>query len=328
VVAFRRFRATRVNHSIQNTLEETVSAVMAAGAPGGLAFARGPWGTRCGSAGIDASGRPFHATTPVEVGSVTKTFVAALVLALAYDGMLRLDDSLARHLPGLLSDDVAITVRSLLNHTSGLPDHFEDPGLRAAWLEDPAREWQAHELVDVVERLERHQRGVFRYSNFNYVLVGLVIESVTGRTVAEALRTAILDPLSLDATRLAETAASASGGLVSTAGDVARFLAALMDGEALDEASRAEMLTVVPSDWAESQGYGLGVERIESLVGADSPCGPAWGHLGFGRTTTTVALTTGDGSRQLVVAASARETSDAAWTAIGQGVWAVLCPPT
>jgi D-alanyl-D-alanine carboxypeptidase len=319
------FTLTDESGSIQGTLDTAVSGLRAAGAPGALVFGVGRWGTRVSASGVDLSGGPLRPAASIEVASVTKTFVAALVLSLGEDGALGLDDALRTYLPELVRDDVGITVRSLLNHTSGLPDYFEDAAFRAAWLENPARDWTTRELVEVAAGLPRQELGVFRYSGLNYVLIGLIIESVTGLTVAEALRTRILEPLQLFATHLPGTAAAAPGRLTSTADDVARFLAALMRSEAVNDASRREMLTTVSSDWPESQGYGLGIERVESLMGAESPCGAAWGHLGFGR-ATTVALTTPDASRQVVVSASMLLTDEAAWAALGRAVWTILCP--
>lgn len=313
--------------SLQNVLDETVSGLVRAGAPGALALAVGPWGVCCRVAGIDSSGGALRSTALIEVASVTKTFVAALVLSLFQDGLLELDDPVAMYLPGLLRGDARITLRSLLNHTSGLPDYFEDAAFLAEWQEHPAHEWTAHELVEIAAGLPRHESGLFSYANVNYVLVALIIESVTGRTVADVLQARILEPLALDATQLPVTATAATGGLTSTADDLSRFLAALMRGEVVNESSRREMLTTVPSDWPESQGYGLGIERVESLMGADSPCGAAWGHTGLGM-ATTVALTSQDAARQVVLTAGAMLTSEVAWAILGRATWSVLCPAT
>ena len=268
----------------------------------------------------------MHRLARVEVASVTKTFVATLVLTLAEDRMLGLDDDVAVYLPGLLRHDARITLRALLNHTRGLPDYFEDATFLEEWRENPDREWAADELLEVTAGLPRHVPGVFRYASTNYVVIGLIVESITGRSLADVLRERVLEPLRLDATELAGGAAAASGGLTSTADDVARFLAALMRSEVVRERLLSEMLAAVPSDWPESQGYGLGIERVESLMGAQSPCGAAWGHVGLGRATTTIAFTTPDAARQVVVTAGAMLTDEAAWALLGRASWAVLCP--
>jgi D-alanyl-D-alanine carboxypeptidase len=259
------------------------------------------------------------------VGSITKTFVAALVLTLVEDGGLGLDDDTTSHLPARFESIESVKLRSLLNHTSGFPDFFEDAAFAARWQESPGRAWDPDELIEVSLALPRHEPGIFSYANSNYVLIGLVIESVTGCTVGELLRRRILDSLGLSATRLPETA-TAAGGLVSTADDLARFFAALLGGEIVGEQSLREMLATVPCDWSESQGYGLGIEQVESLMGFEaSPCSMAWGHVGLGR-VTTVAFTTPDAGRQVVLMANAMLTSDAAWAALNRATWAVLCP--
>ena len=315
----------RVSGSLDARLEETSAQLLAAGAPGALAVAVGPWGRLCSAAGLDSSGRPLQASAQFEVASVTKTFVAALVLALVEDGALGLDEDVEAHLPARAESVGSVTVRSLLNHTSGLPDFFEDAAIADAWRTDPSREWNFGELIEICLALPRHEPGRFHYANSNYLLIGLVIESVTSCPVDEALRQRILEPLELAETWLPRTAMAAAGGLISTADDVARFLAALLGGEVVGRSSLREMLTSVASDWAESLGYGLGIEQVESLMGFDvSPCGRAWGHVGLGH-VTTVAFSTPDAERQVVLMANAMLTSDAAWSALNGATWSVLC---
>jgi D-alanyl-D-alanine carboxypeptidase len=313
------------NRSLEATLEETLGALLGAEASGAVALAAGPWGRLRSAAGIDSSGRRLQPTAHFDVGSVTKTFVAALALALVDEDRLGLDDHAAALLPARYEAVGSATLRSLLNHTSGLPDFFEDAVFAARWRESPNRGWTPDELIEISLALPRHEPGSFNYANSNYVLIGLVIESATRRKVGELLRKRILDPLGLSTTRLPGTA-TAAGGLVSTADDLARFLAALLAGEVLGESSLREMLTTVPCDWAESQGYGLGIEQVESLMGFErSPCGMAWGHVGLGQ-ATTVAFTTRDARRQVVLMANAMLTSDTAWAALSRATWTVLCP--
>jgi len=277
------------------------------------------------AAGLDSSGRPWQATARFDVGSITKTFVATLVLALVEEEKLGLDDEARMHLPARFESVGAVTMRSLLNHTSGLPDFFEDAAFVAKWQEEGSgRLWDPEDLIAISLGLPPHDPGSFSYANSNYVLAGLVIESVAGRPIGELLRNRILDPLGLTATQLPATA-NAAGGLVSTADELARFLAALFAGQIVSETSFREMLTTVPSDWAESQAYGLGIEAVESLMGFEaSPCGAAWGHVGLGE-ATSVAFTTPDASRQVVLMANAMVISDAAWSALNRATWAVLC---
>jgi CubicO group peptidase (beta-lactamase class C family) len=135
--AWRSLAATDDHVPLQEVLDDAVSDLVESDAPGALAMAVGPWGERLSVAGVDALGEPLRPTARLEVGSVTKVLVAALVLLLVEDGVLGLDDGVASLMPGLLRDDGSITLRSLLNHTSGLPDFFEDPTFRAAWQKEP-----------------------------------------------------------------------------------------------------------------------------------------------------------------------------------------------
>jgi D-alanyl-D-alanine carboxypeptidase len=312
--------------SLDAKLEETLTELLAAGAPGALTLAVGPWGRFGSAAGLHSSGRPLQASARFEVGSITKTFVAALTLLLVEDGEFGLDDEVTAHLSARYQPVGSVTVRSLLNHTSGLPDFFEDGEFVARWQENPNRAWDPDELIEVSLALPRHEPGVFSYANSNYVLIRLVIESVTGVSLAELLRRRILDPIGLSAMRLPTTATVAST-VVSTSDELVHFLAALLAGEIVGQSSLREMLTTVPCDWAESQGYGLGIEQVESLMGVDvSPCGAAWGHVGLMSHVTVVAFTTLDASRQVVLMANAMLTSDAAWSALSRATWAVLCP--
>lgn len=150
--------------------------------------------------GLEPSGRPLQASSRFDVGSVTKTFVAALVLALVDDGELGLDDDARAYLSTRFEPIGSTTVRSLLNHTSGFPDFFEDAAFAVRWQESPARTWDPDELIEVALALPRHEPGIFSYANSNYVLIGLLIESLTGRSVGELLRRRIFDLLGLPAT--------------------------------------------------------------------------------------------------------------------------------
>lgn len=141
----------------------------------------------------------------------------------------------------------------------------------------------------------------------------------------QVIRRRMFEPLNLAETRLPRTAIAAAGGLMSTGDDLARFLSALLAGQVVGQASLREMLATVPSEWVESKGYGLGIEEVDSLMGFDaSPCGNAWGQVGLGK-VTTVAFTTRDATRQVVLMANARLTSDAAWSALNRATWTVLC---
>jgi len=126
---------------------------------------------------------------------VTKSFVAILVLQLVGEGRLSLDDNLERWLPGLVPKGEQITVRELLNHTSGLYNYTDD-------LPEPPRRFRPQQLVAIAtDHKPLFAPGTeFSYSNTNYILAGLHVERVTGQRLADQLEQRIFQPLGLDDT--------------------------------------------------------------------------------------------------------------------------------
>ena len=337
-------------------MQEQLEAVLRAGVPGAVVVANGPafsWETAAGVADAE-SGTPMTTEHRFLIGSVTKTFVAAVVLQLVGEGALALDEEVGPIAEG-------VTLRQLLNHTSGLPEYYADfDSLIAPYRADRGHKPNltprvALELVHAQPRLFPPGAG-WEYSGGNYLALGLIVEETTGATLRDELRRRIIEPLGLDGTDLRDRTGLArayllpgnpvfpdageglddvtdlelfgwgSGEMVSTARDVARFLQALLGGELLTPEVRAELLTTVPSDWEESDGYGLGIEEVSSLMGqAPSPCGSAWGHLGFAMGHTTIALSSESGDRQVVVCVNSLVMSDEVWTALGRLVWACYC---
>ncbi|WP_309058781.1 serine hydrolase domain-containing protein [Streptomyces sp.] len=276
------------------------------GAPAAALLARGENGPRYAHAGEGiARADRFRA------GSITKTFIATVVLQLADERRLSLADTVEEHLPGLVrgagNDGRALTLRRLLNHTSGLYDFSADTRGTV-----PVTPLQA---VRIALTHPPADRGRFSYSNTNYVLLGLVVEQVTGRSYAVEAERRIITPLRLtgtsfpgsrtslpwphgrayaadgtDVTRLDPRVAGAAGELVTTLADLNRFYAALLGGELLPPRRLREML-----DTRAAHGsYGMGLFPVEL------PCGTTvWGHNGrisgsYVRTAATV-----DGRRVL-----------------------------
>ena len=337
-------------------MQEQLDAVLRAGVPGAVVVANGPASSRETAAGVaDAgSGTPMTTEHRFLIGSVTKTFVAAVVLQLVGEGALALDEEVGPIAEG-------VTLRQLLNHTSGLPEYYADfDSLIAPYRAD--RGYKPNLTPRVALELVHAQPRLFppgtawEYSGGNYLALGLIVEETTGATLRDELRRRIIEPLGLDGTDLRDRTGVArgylmpgnpvfpdageglddvtdlelfgwgSGEMVSTARDVARFLQALLGGELLAPEIRAELLTTVPSDWEESDGYGLGIEEVSSLMGqAPSPCGSAWGHLGFAMGHTTIALSSESGDRQVVVCMNSLVMSDEVWIALGRLVWACYC---
>ena len=264
------------------------------------------------------TGRVMTAATPMLAASIGKTFVAATVVALAAEGKLGLDDPLRRRLGdedwyGRLPNSETITLRHLLGHRSGLPDHVHEPAFAAAW-QAGATSLQPRELVGLVldrEPLFPAGEG-FAYSDTGYLLLGLVIEQATGAPWETAVQQRIIEPLGLAQTgpsntrripglangyvsqpnfldlppqTLAEHGAlrwdpaveSSGGGFYSTAGDLASWGAALFSGTVLPPAAVAGMVAgVAASDADPDSRYGLGVAIITR-----SAWGPSYGHRGW-----------------------------------------------
>jgi D-alanyl-D-alanine carboxypeptidase len=251
------------------------AALLAIEAPGAsVAVARDAELVWAGAAGTAPDGTPITLETPLVIGSITKTFVAALILQLVEEGRLRLDDPLATYLPELeLAGVDVITLRQLLNHTSGLADVFNDT-TRVALEVTPDRAWDAGELLAALHEPWYAPGEDYAYANTNYLLLTLVAERVTGFSLEQLLADRLTEPLGLEATRLIgpEGAAPArdeplsaawatifrgSGAMVSTASDLARWGDALYGGSVLLSRTRAEMLDF------NGHNYGLGVQRLE-----------------------------------------------------------------
>jgi D-alanyl-D-alanine carboxypeptidase len=299
-------------------------ALVKAGAPGAIVYLRTPTKTRAGVAGLaDRSAHtPMRAADRWRIASLTKAFVSVLVLQLEAEGKLDIDDPVERYLPHVVPNGSAISLRELMNHTSGLYDFSDDPGFSQAVFDDPSRTWAPLELTSIAfKHLPYFAPGAdYHYSNTNYILLGLVVEAVDGKPLAQSLQQRIIGPLGLSATSLPAAIELApdfvhgylsldgsplidvapllspsigwsAGGMVSNASDVTRFYRALLTGKLLAPAQLAEMETPSPT----SGTYGLGID-------SSSPCGPAFGHLGdFTNSWRTEVLASRNGKRQAVV---------------------------
>ena len=250
--------------------------------------------------------------TLLDAGSVTKTFVAALVLQLAGQGVLGLDDPISRWLPGL-PYDTGITIRELLDHTSGVDDAFNHRALLDALSAHPRVAWTPDQVLAYVGHPLFAPGQGWSYSNANYILVGQIVERATGQTLAALLRQRFFVPLRLTHTYLQSeepisgtiahgydytsyatwsvkdlsdgtphlpftslgTSLGAAGSLVTTADDLARWALYLYRGRVLPPAELAQMLDFgLTAVFHPTLPYGLGVQR-RSLSGQGS-----WGHDG------------------------------------------------
>ncbi len=242
-------------------------------------------------------------STGFAVASVSKTFTAALILALVGDGKIELDEPARTYLPGLTKIGPKITVRQLLEHTSGLRDYFFHPSIDRLLLADRDKRWDTRTTLAYVGKPYFEPGKGWHYSNTNYFVLGLIAEAVGRAPLATQLRERFFEPLGLDDTwyqptdaapsDLAHgyrftspdkgappidltdgttivpftsvvTAAGGAGGIASSASDLAVWARALYGGDLLIPAVRMAMLD--PSDSARykaSVPYGMGVQVLD-----------------------------------------------------------------
>ncbi|MGV9454809.1 serine hydrolase domain-containing protein [Streptomyces sp. NPDC003635] len=319
---------------------DAMRAAVEAGVPGVTATARDHGRTWSATEGVGdlRTGKSRSARDRYRVGSITKTFVATVLLQLEAEGRLSLDDKVDRWLPGLVNgnghDGARITLRQLLNHTSGIYNYTDDEDfVRTYFLKDGFLEHRYDRLPpeDLVARAMTHKPTFepgtsWSYSNTNYVLAGMVIEKVTGHAYGDEVRARILDPLGMratsvpgtrtglpqpssrgysklaetaegktyDVTKLSPTLAYAAGEMISDSADLNRFYTALLKGRLLPAEQLKEMKTTVKVAEIPNAGYGLG------LIERELTCGTTvWGHGGGIHGSVSEAVTTADGRHSL-----------------------------
>ncbi|MGK5496625.1 serine hydrolase domain-containing protein [Streptomyces sp. URMC 125] len=337
------------------TLQRDADALHEAGVTGVSARLDAPHGVRTARSGVGdlRTGRPVPPNGYVRIGSTTKAFVATVLLQLTGEGRLSLDDPVERWLPGAVrgrgGDGRRITVRQLLQHTSGLPDYIADVVPEPGAAGYRKNRWTTHtseqRVAFALRRPPLFEPGTaWGYSNTNYVLAGMVVEAVTGHPWEEEVRGRILRPLRLTRTLvpgddpllprpharnhqqfepggpMVDTTVAylpfdgdADGTMVGTAADVNRFFSALLRGELLAPDRLAEMQRTVPvsDDHGGPPGtrYGLGISRTPLSCG-----GGYWGHGGSGFGYVVQPGVTADGRSAVTVVAHSRP-GDAAGSA-------------
>lgn len=222
-----------------------------------------------------------------EMGSSTKTYTAAIILQMASEGKLSLSDTLGKFLDTSKYVEGHITVKQLLNHTSGIYSYTDHPDFGAAILgKDMNRKIEPEEILATYGGPKKFEAGTqWEYSNTNYLLLGLIIENVDGQSLEESLRKRIFEPFELehsyldifesyseprsgvwlpsgtynsDPLRGFMSSAWAAGGVVSTTEDLAKWAKMLYTNKILDETWTDSMKTMTKID-GKSKGYGLGM---------------------------------------------------------------------
>ena len=239
------------------------------------------------------------------IGSITKTFVAALTLKLVEEGVLSLNDPLSKWLPSYPHIDSAVTIRQLLNHTSGIYMFWSNQKIWDDLKKDRTKIWTPEEVLSYIKEPYFPPGEGYRYSNTNYLLMAMIIEKVTGSNLSTEFREWFWKPLSIENAYLSiqeeipdnqahvfgdyfnndgsnrdltylprashESITFGSAGLFMTAEDLARWCYALFEGQILNQQSMNEMLDM------NKNNYGLGVERFGKSIGYGKE---ALGHSG------------------------------------------------
>ncbi|MGG1288185.1 serine hydrolase domain-containing protein [Bacillus wiedmannii] len=267
------------------------------------------WGYAAGVANLSTK-KPMKTDFRFRIASVTKTFTATVVLQLAGENRLNLDDSIEKWLPGVIQgngyDAKQITIRQILNHTSGIAEYSRTK--EADFFKNRNKSFTAEDLVKLGLSLPPDfapGKG-WSYSNTGYVLLGILIEKVTGNSYAEEIENRIIEPLELsntflpgnssvipgtnhargyfqpdgaselkDITYYNPSIGSSAGDMISTADDLSKFFSYLLSGKLLKEQQLKQMLTTVPTGSAEIVGYGLGIYETRLPNGVS-----IWGHSG------------------------------------------------
>jgi D-alanyl-D-alanine carboxypeptidase len=296
----------------QATIDEVRTTV---GFPGAVVGVWGPDSTWVGTTGTAGPGedRAPSRSDHTRVGSLTKTMTATLLLQLVQERKVSLDDPISTYVKDVPNGSA--TLRQLADMTSGIPIYTAQPTFLPAILADPARGWTPDELLGYVENVKPDAApgAAWAYNNTNYVLLGLVIEKVTGRPIAEVFQERIFDPLGMtsssfpgpttdipqpylsgvtaqgqpagktvDSTHWNPSFAFTAGEVISTFDDLKKWADALFTGErildpATQQLRRDSILTSPPPNTATS-GYGIGIGNMNGW----------WGHDGdiFGYTTS------------------------------------------
>ncbi len=239
------------------------------------------------------------------IGSNTKTFTSSIIMLLTQDSLLSLEDSIYHWIPSYKFVDSTITIHQLLNHTSGIYDYAHSQAVQDSFLFDPAKFWTANEILSTFLDTAYFPKGTsYHYSNSEYLILGMIIEAVTGQTYIQQLHSRIIDPFNLSHTFLDQydslngtmahmwydifdnnttydlvalnvprtalfSSSWSAGAIFSTAQDMVNWSKDLFQGKVVNDSSLQQMLDFLPT-----YNYGLGLMKF-SISGRT-----LWGHDG------------------------------------------------
>jgi len=337
--ALGKEKAKGADAALDRALKELVA--MEGGPPGVIAVVQRGQHREVHTFGVAnvRTGRPMRIHDRMRIASTSKAFSGAVALSLVSEGTLSLNDTIGERLPELPKAWWEVTLRQLLNHTSGIPDYFQDPDLQEAFLASLKKAPPPEELLSFVENedLLFDPGSEYRYSNSDNIVVGLMVEAATGRSYEDLLREQVYGPLGLRKTTLprgpnlrkpfihgydndpsqqppedvSELVAAgwawASGGMVSTPADLNDFIRGYVGGKLFDERTRAKQRRVVEGGSSEPPGPGKNSAGL-AIFRYETRCGTVWGHTGnfFGYTQFMAASP--NGRRSVTVSINAQHT--------------------
>ncbi|MFF4258226.1 serine hydrolase domain-containing protein [Streptomyces sp. NPDC001663] len=312
---------------LRGQLEQLVAAP--GGPPGAIAVLQRDGVTRVVRAGVAdlATGRPPQPGDHMRIASTAKAFSGAVALSLVDRHALRLDETIGRRLPRLPRAWHSVTLRQLLNHTSGLPDYTEDEEFRQILAADPRHHFDSRRLLDfVADRPLNFPPGTqYRYSNSDNIAVALMAEAATGTPYEQLLRILVYGPLGLRNTSLPQgyrmpepylhgyavtppppedvselfgvSGSWASGGIISTPADMTRFIRGYAGGALYGRGVVHEQRRWIPGA-SQPAGPGANMAGL-AIFRYTTRCGVVLGHTGNFPGYTQLIAATPDGRRSL-----------------------------
>lgn len=280
------------------------------------------------------SRKPFRKSDHMRIASVAKAFSGAVALSLVDQGKLSLDSTIGEVLPGLPAAWSQVTLHQALHHTAGLPDYIKSSGFRDAFTANPRRYFSPLDLIGFVadKPLLFTPGSRYEYSDTDNIVVGLMAEAVTGRSYERLLRTLVFKRLGMRRTSLPDgflmprpyihgygiappqppedlsqalsaSGAWASGGIVSTPGDLNRFIRAYGGGELFGDALRTQQFQFIPGGASQPPGPGENSAGL-AIFRYRTSCGTVFGHTGSFPGYTQLAATSRSGRRSVTVSAN------------------------
>jgi D-alanyl-D-alanine carboxypeptidase len=318
--------AAATDAAVKRGLERLVAA--RGGPPGAIAtlYRDGRLSVlRAGRADARRERRP-RATDHMRIASVAKAFSGAVALRLVRDGRLDLDDTIGERLPGMPAEWAGVTVREMLNHTSGLPDYTRSAGFAEQARSNPRGFVTPDGIVDWVrgDPLQFVPGSRYEYSNTDNIVIGLIAEAVTGRSYRSLLRDGVFrrarlretsfptrrialprpflrgyvpgDPPEDVTTFLSPSGAWASGAVVSTPADLNAFIRAYLRPRFFGAAQQREQMRFVAGGSSSPPGPGRNAAGL-ALFRYRTRCGTVYGHTGNFPGYVQFAAATADGRR-------------------------------